>query len=389
VRLTGWIVCAACSIGTHGCVAQAVEAAADFGTVNGHVTLSDSNAPARFALVSLQPIDVKPEPAYVPGKTPALSVRVYQTDLDGGYSIPRVRPGAYYIVVNRLGYLSPIAQFSIAQLQHPIAAEALEIESTVPKITVMANAVTTKDIRLLRGAAISGTVRFDDGTALPRVRLELRHKDAAGQWVSVPDAWSATDSDGHYRVSGLFACDYLLSVSLDVDDRRQSSSLGGSIASGSTTLYNLRYYGLGDVLRARDATPVTLVDAQEVTGQDITIPVSKLHSLSGTVVDSRTGQGVNDGRVLLLNADDGSTLSSINIDAQSRSFRFPFVPEGSYILRITNAREVVFEPSSADSVLGAPPKQNVLRTYNAAEMPLVLHGETSGIALPVQQALKP
>jgi hypothetical protein len=208
-------------------------------------------------------------------------------------------------------------------------------------------------------------------------------RDAKGKWVSVVGSGARTDSDGHYRIDGLFGGDYLLRTQLAIDDRRQSDTLSNSTASSSFTHYSVDYYGAGDTLRQRDAKPIALSDGQDATNQDLTIPVSQLHALSGAVVDAESGAALNAGTVRLLWADDGSQMSSVAIDPDTRTFRFDFVPEGQFKLVVRNAREVRREPVSARE-FPAPAKEIMLRSYEPGEVNLTITGEVSGEIIAVK-----
>ena len=62
------------------------------GAVTGHVYCADTNLPARFASVALEPVEIAPErPTGQPSQQP--TVKVAQTRLDGGFSVARVKPG--------------------------------------------------------------------------------------------------------------------------------------------------------------------------------------------------------------------------------------------------------------------------------------------------------
>ena len=357
--------------------------ASAFGSVSGHVYLTDSNAPARFAEVMLQPVAVESEPPFSPGQRPALAVKVYQVGLDGGYTCPRVPPGQYYVVVNRPGYLSPFAQFTREELEHPTPEVQRRIDAALPVVSVVPNTTTTRDIRLLRGASISGTVRFDDGTSYAGTRVQVLARGASGKWVSVVGSGARTDSDGRYRVDGLFGGDYLLRVAMSIDDKRKSDALSASGSSSSSTHYQLDYYGAGDALRQRDAKPITLSDGQDATSEDITIPVSQLHAISGAVVDAESGAALNAGTVRLVWADDGSQLASAPIDVETRTFRLDFVPEGKFRLEVRDARDVRREAVSPQA-FPAPAKEVVLRSYAPGEVDVTVTGEVSGESIAVK-----
>jgi hypothetical protein len=82
--------------------------AREFGSVIGHIYCADTNAPARFARVTIEPIedfkrvnlDAKPSaaPRHVPSTT------MMETKPDGSFAIEYVIPGTYYILVELPGY---------------------------------------------------------------------------------------------------------------------------------------------------------------------------------------------------------------------------------------------------------------------------------------------
>ena len=77
------------------------------GTVSGQVILGDSQVPGRMASVSL--ISTKPTrpiSADSTSRDTAWSAKV-QSLLDGSFTIPNVPPGDYYLLVEKLGYISP------------------------------------------------------------------------------------------------------------------------------------------------------------------------------------------------------------------------------------------------------------------------------------------
>ena len=361
---------------------------ANFGTVTGHVYFAGSNAPARLVNIALQPIQVEPE-AFHAGHQPILGFTVYQTALDGSYTIPHVQPGTYFVVVNEPGYMSPFSQFTPEEMAHPTPDIAQRIAATLPVVSVRPNATSTLDVVLQRGAGISGTLRFDDGTPYVAGRIAIQRKDPGGKWVttsSYSDRATA-DADGRWELSGLLPGEYRLRVTLSVNDRRQSSLLGTSSSSTSYDRYTLNFYS-GDTARERDAKTIKLEENQQDNGADITIPVSKLHTVTGAVVDAATGQPLNSGKVELYYADDNSYAISTAIDPDSRTFLFDFVPEGQYKLKTSNAREVRFEPPPPDLADPNFPERNrkevPVRQYGPGEIDLNVQNDTIGITLPVQ-----
>src|SRR6185369_13089123 len=97
-----------------------------------------------------------------------------QTALDGSFLIPNVPPGSYYVTATLGGYPSP-------RLGHEDEGDALPpAPAGKPpvsdlKITVQTDQAASIDIRLERGAAVSGTVRFDDGSPAVGVHVGPVH----------------------------------------------------------------------------------------------------------------------------------------------------------------------------------------------------------------------
>ena len=172
VRVGGFAVAVLCVAGmsaqTKSVAKPEAEPAPSFGVVSGHVYLAGSNVPARLVNVNLQPLQVQEEKAtFSPGRVTPLPFTVYQTDLAGSYTIPHVAAGLYYVIVNAPGFLSPFAEFTSEELKNPSPEIAKRIAESLPVISVGPNATVMHDVRLQRGASLSGTVRFDDGHPMP------------------------------------------------------------------------------------------------------------------------------------------------------------------------------------------------------------------------------
>ena len=77
-------------------------------------------------------------------------------------------------------------------------------------------------------------------------------------------------------MTGLPAGDYLLRTTLELEGADVSATSTGGIVDRD---YRWDIY-LGDGVRPRDAKTITLKDGEESNGNDIEIPVAKLHSIS-------------------------------------------------------------------------------------------------------------
>jgi len=317
-------------------------------------------------------------------KDPA--IHVYQTTLDGSFQVPRVPPGTYYVVVKHPGYLSPFSQFSNADLVHPSLDVQQRIAALLPTVTVSANNVANIDIRLTRGASVAGTVTFDDGTPYAGASVSLMQRGADGKLAQARlSEGDTTDDQGHFRMTGLVRGEYVLQVGLNVTEVITNSVLDQAGSWYSKYHYSLQYYS-GDTPRQRDAKPFKLEDGEDLPSQNLTIPITKLHSVAGDLVEEKTGRAINKGTVALQYADDNSELTKAEVTPDESGFHFTFVPEGEYVLKVTAASDVRHE-EIANPPGTMPPthtKDTTLRTYTGGDpQSLIVHGDMEGINLPV------
>ena len=216
-----------CFVALAGCVNIAAADAQNreaLGAVIGHVICSDTQQPARLAHVVLEPIaDVQSPAATGPGYHREGLFHLQTVSLDGSFSIPAVPPGLYYVVAEQEGYISPLALFTREQLGHPDEATLRRIAHYMTSVSVTAGHTTQTEVDLVRGAAIAGTVRFEDGSPAVNVNVGLLQRDAKGEWKPVRTQHLAshgsdyTDDQGAYRFSGLPAGEYLVRASIELN----------------------------------------------------------------------------------------------------------------------------------------------------------------------------
>lgn len=357
-------------------------------TITGHVFLADTNGPARMATVMLQPAEVIDATRAEKKLSKAVSSQSVQTLLDGSFTIPNVQPGDYYVVASAAGYVSPLyALLSATNDAQKDAETAKKLAALAPRITVQANLPASANVTLERGAAVSGTVLYDDGSPASGigVRLLVRKK---GEWTDPPSmAFSqsipsvTTDDRGHYRISGVPAQQYAVEAQLSLQTWTYEVSDHGNTMATSSQVYSLPVYS-GNHFRKKDAEGFSVTLGDEHAGEDLEIPVSRLHTLRGNVIAAHDGHLINGGRVHLLNPDDRSELDSANV-TRDGEFTFNFVPEGDYILRVTGAADTEYtEVPNAKGVM--PPthtETHVLRHYGDAEMPIHISGDMTGVVI--------
>ncbi len=321
------------------------------GIVTGHVFFADTNGPARLANVVLEPAEAidgyKPDAGHADGISAHLSG--VQTLPDGSFLIPRVAPGTYYVYAWAPGYVSAISTLGATndQLLKPDAAIKEAIARTLPRATVQANLPASVDVTLQRGAAVSGTVLYDDGSPAAglEVRLLVRQKD---KWVEprlnplefTPNPM--TDDKGSFRIAGLPDREYLAAVELSFTRTGYDINGGGFGVFHDGGGSKLMIYS-GDQFRTKNAHPFKVKLGEERPGEDITIPLAKLHTVAGAVTAARDGHTLNGGTVTLLYADDRTEAATTKLAHGDTSWSLPFVPEGDYLVRVTDGVDAEYD----------------------------------------------
>ena len=343
------------------------------GTVTGHVYCADTNAPARMARVRLE--SAKESSGNNPQSSSDLPVGgIVQTALDGSFIIPDVPPGAYYVIATLNGYLSPQPRPENDDEALP-PAPAGKPPVAALKITVQADQAASIDIRLERGAAVSGTVRFDDGSPAVGVHVGPVHIARSETKSSYSDDFGVqgdvvTNDLGRYRISGMqggrYAVEALLSH-VDLVPRGNRDSPFSDMMRSVLVVYS------GDATRKSAAVSFTLSPGEERTGEDITIPLSKLHTISGVVTAARDGHPINAGNLALMSPEDKELVADAEI-ASDGTFQIEAVPEGSYILRIRDAH---------DTMKGSSDKSTY--RYGDLEQPLKVESDVPNLALVVPE----
>jgi hypothetical protein len=355
------------------------------GSITGHIFLGDSHLPARMATVLLLPVrrgDADDAKAVVTHAT-------VQTGLDGSFTIPKVIPGTYYVVADKLGYAPPasLSRDDLEGYEHAPKIATDAFAAALTPVIVAANRITAVDVTLNKGAAISGTVRFDDGEPDTQTEVWLLRRDGSGMWApfAVQKVWlfttgAITDDQGNFRLAGLPAGEYLLGTSLGTELIKANN--GGSDQSEGG-YYSLGIY-FGDGMRQRDAKVIKLKDGEESNGDNITIPLAKLHSVSGTVISIATGATVNTAQVELHYADDDSLAAEAGTSGDRDEFNFLYVPGGDYTLKVTHASDVTDAANICPGCTHRPEDEKTIRTYADASQPILVKGEMNGVTIQVK-----
>lgn len=379
-------------------------------TVTGHVYLSDTKGPARKATVSLQTVasleaDTPPRHGGTfsssDGEIESIAV---QTRLDGSFSFNELKPGAYYVIGAYPGYISPYLSLALAKGRSPYgdwqplnaeqqAAKKAALD-TIPRITVQPDRAASIDVTLERGAAISGNITFDDGNPAAGLEVTLLSqmlRDGKETWSEIqpvtdsPFVQITADDRGNYRFSGLPAGKYIVRMELtQMKFVTRTSSSGSRSSSGSSddsgwnpiTIYS----GGATSLYKPHSFELSLGD--EHTGEDFRIPISRYHTVTGTIVSAHDGHAIRRGQVELVSTDDNSFIGSANISEDTPEFTFHFVHDGEYVLTTRMALDV--DPSALSQSGELSPSaydSPAVHLYGNATMPLHVAGDMNGITL--------
>jgi hypothetical protein len=356
--------------------------------VSGHVVCADTNAPARLAKVTLNPlenVDVKSE-------APNAAAAGATTDMEGGFSIPEVATGRYLVLVELAGYVSGISGLDAEEREHlkdaarkppPPGSTVIEVANGLP---------LTVDLTLERGASVSGAIRYDDGSPAIGILVGLERKNSKGAWEpalestlqtfnffsKTHDGSEATDSAGRFHIDGMPAGEYIVHAHLPPQTITVPVASTGTFGIYDHPGVELDLYSGGAFWR-KDAKAIQLGPGEGVD-EEMEVPLSKLSVVSGTVIAAGDGHSVNHGTVTLSPKDDPDQGRSTEIEEDGR-FRFLYVPAGDYVVRTENAAD---GPSKVQSERGED-TQARLHPYGTAETPLRVGEETAIVTISVPE----
>jgi hypothetical protein len=380
-------------------------------TVTGHVFCGDSNAPARFAKVLLKSTTasnsgddfikklqenmgkmaektgtdatpVKPLTedkknalaAASKGMTQAMDMMNASTvGLDGEFKFSGVKPGTYYVHAIYAGYIDPFDQIPDEDFASTDPAVRARI-AQIPTITVTGTDSAHTELRLERGAAISGRILFDDGSPASGWTVSVvkpgtpdSAAEAAAvtmnQALAISGAVQIAKSDdlGHFRITGLAGGEYALRATLAA---MPIGVTGSNIGDGGSGI-SLAVY-TGNTFSRADAKPVSVGAGDELTGVDMTVPAHALHNITGHVVAKSDAHTLNVGSVTLTSKSNPALKMTAAI-RDDGSFHFEYLPKGiTYTLTVADAADGKNTPGSGTGFMGMNlPHPEILRKYGS------------------------
>jgi hypothetical protein len=212
-------------------------------------------------------------------------------------------------------------------LQNMAAADRDRISAQLTRVSVAANQAANVQVMIYRGATISGTVSFDDGTPAAGVSIQafvLATTSTGTQTAGATQQQSfagfgQTDDRGQFRVTGLADGTYVVSAA-------------------PHSIFPIYY---GNTIERSKAKKLDVHAGDEVPGTDIQVPAAGMHSVSGVVVSQQDGHALPRASVQLkLSSGDTGTISATT--GSDGTFTFTAVPDGKFTVQLSNA----YDPST-------------------------------------------
>jgi protocatechuate 3,4-dioxygenase beta subunit len=368
------------------------------GVVAGTVTFGDTQRPARFASVTLTPVksdESATEKALVQAgkdKNPmsalgalfgGMTMLSGQTDLAGRYEIEGVAPGEYFVLVNVPGYVSAGA-VSMATGQSDLAG--------APRVHVDGVRPAHEDVSLTRGAAISGRVTFEDGSPLTAgvvsVNATAKPQKQAKDEVDIGRSMAVmmsgglkiaqTDDRGTYRIAGLAPGEYTVAVKLVP---KQSVHMNkGVIGTRGMTTSTIEIYAPATE-HLKDAAKFTVKSGDDLTDENITVDLSAMHSVSGTVASSADHHLLNSGTITLTDVADKTVKREAAVTSDG-SFELIYVPAGSYTLTTSALADTAANPKAESLGPFSMAVPKTLQGYADVTQPVIVgQSDVTGVHL--------
>lgn len=309
----------------------------EFGTVEGYVICSDGNVPARQATVRLIPLATLLPDSHSSVSGGQTEVET-STDFNGYYTFPAVASGTYIIDVRSNGYADDLDLVRLV-LERFNREQKQNLLSIFPQIAVASFSSVSKNVNIHRGGIIAGRVSVDIGgvPGTTKVTATLVASSILGD-LTTPESRKApsfsrsatTDDRGNFRIAGLPAGKYRLSV------RLTEAYFELAPGNGATPTLRPRRIGTAELvvfapqtIEQSEASLIEVRDGDEIADANIAIPMRTLHSIEGTVL--RSGIPLPGVAIAIQRAGHDMQPANAVSDSNGR-FRFDLLPDGAYAL---------------------------------------------------------
>jgi hypothetical protein len=278
------------------------------GAISGLVVDAHTNTPIRRAIITLSTVETQPQDA------------VAWTDSNGRFSFGYLPRGRY--------------QLRAAKDTYQMTVYGAKTPGRPAAIIQLADGEVRSDFifRLQLMSSISGTVLDDDGDPLAGVQVMVMTPGFQRQKRKLlPGPGTMTDSNGHYRVSGLAPGRYALVVN---STHRQGLKMRPEVSTGQPQpqySYGVQYYPGSD--RGESAALIAVQPGQEISRIDFQLTARPMASLEGKVVVPAGITSVSEVSVTVMNEDSAiRTNFGAGASLPDFNFRVDQIPPGFYLL---------------------------------------------------------
>jgi 5-hydroxyisourate hydrolase-like protein (transthyretin family) len=332
---------------------------------------------------------------------------VTTTGLDGRFALADVPEGRYLVVAVQAGAVNSLTHMDMGTLNRVNGAEIDEgllkpVLNELTLVDVSAAKAANVTVGLGHGASVAGVITYDDGSPAIGVRIHLLRKtqnnsfEEANMFSLGGAATNATllgymtDEQGRYRISGLIAGSYALRAEVPVGGiKNLGKNLKGALALGltggpksgmMTSLSAVSGDGLsvysGNALLKKDLKAFDLSASDQMSGADLQIPLSNLHTVTVHVAAAESGQPLTVVQVQMIEADSKEVMRS-GFAEEDGSCTFEYVPEGYYVVRAVSG---LVAPDKRIDV--GSDNKNLIR-YRSAESKIQVSGDIDNVNLQV------
>ncbi len=286
------------------------------GTIRGRVLAAADGSPIRKARVSLSATDDDGDPVL--------------TDEDGRFEFSALAAGHYSITAAKAGYAT--TAFGARRF----------LDRSIPVVLAPGGLAERIDVRLPKGAAITGRIVDDQGDPLLGINVTAgRVLGANGRLRLASAASTQTDDLGEYRLGGLLAGRYVVRVS--------SGSSGGSgmflvdaATEGGSPWPETYYPGTASLAQAQ-AVPVRV--GEELSAIDVMLAPARVPTLTIGVTDP-LGQPAGGNFTLVSTSGYGALNRSGRVED---GYGWAYVARGEWMLLVRGPQGIALTPVSADS----------------------------------------
>jgi hypothetical protein len=304
-------------------------------------------------------------------------------------------PGDYYVFSTAAGYITPL---NVVQAALDAGADPKKPLPGIPIVHVAADRTSAGDVTITRGAAVSGTVLWDDGTPVTQahvavVSTQAEPKEPPTQFAMLAiggglmSLLAITDDQGHFRLAGLAPGEYLVSATLQANTGLNMT--GGAMNLSHILSQKPIVVYAPAAFHKTAAKPITLHGADTLTDLTVTINLGGTHTVSGRIASAEDHHSLNSGTVTLTDAADKDFSRSASVDAAG-NYTITFVPSATYNLTVTDAADTEPEKKSdkKTSILNFS-SDHTVRSYEDGKQSLIVsESDIAGLNIELQLSKK-